>query len=647
MAQVQSDGGGSTKVQPTATATSDRRGKGPLALPSGARTPSGPTLFARPVKGKPAKPSITDVLRRNAKSTPTKPSASRASSAKTSAAKPTSTRPSKSSPVAPSKSRSAAPTRSSKAGAISPTATTDDAIAVATAAAGRRGTTTSNDGLADGGVTEGTNVGARDIAIAKLKEQQATLTKQSNAVADDIEELEDEVEGDETKSGIIGAVATVAMPGVSAVAGLFGKKNPAQALAEKVMGIEEDKKDLEAKKGELDEARDQIAADIKALEGERVLNFLADVAHVTGMPAPVVQVLEGSESLTITAQKKTAIGSDAAYDKDTNTIIADDGVLDTVGDVITTLRSEGIVNSDGQIIDAAGFDASETGDKAIGTAALLGVHEPTHGSQDHDGDKITKVNAEVDAIVAAATKQARNMPPEDRKAVLGEATKRAEMHRIDALEYDSYVNQETVELQAGKQKKLFTTINPDGSLLPRADAVRNIYELQQGGAMVAGVSKGSSVADVTGEDRHDHEHEHDHEAETSAPAPVGNWLHDLLTGGTGTPGRFTGGDTTPGRFTGGDETPGRFTGGGITPGRFTGGDETPGRFTGGDLTPGRFTGGDLTPGRFTGGDLTPGRFTGGDLTPGRFTGGDLTPGRFTGGDLTPGRFTGGDETPGR
>ena len=171
------------------------------------------------------------------------------------------------------------------------------------------------------------------------------------------------------------------------------------------------------------------------------------------------------------------------------------------------------------------FDKSEAGDAAISTTALIGVHEVTHAAQDEHGT-IANAAADGQLLIAGAQHIAHGMSPDQAERVTAAAETKAETQRVDKVEYEAYLNQETLELQAGKTKKGFITVNPDGSELPREEAVANIQAFTTGQPLPYGPSKGAVFGGI------------------------------VDAGSGGTPGRNSPGDTT-GRNSPGEDAAGR------------------------------------------------------------------------------------------
>jgi hypothetical protein len=495
---------------------------------------------------------------------------------------------------------------------------------VAGAATKLRGKETSNDGRSDNPLQAGHHVGSRDEKIAELKARQEELAASTASTKDQIDQLDDTIDDKKSKAGIVGKVADVVLPGVSMVAGLFHKENPLKAAAEQVMGLEDDKKKLEDQQGKLQSEQDQIAASIKKLSDEKALNFLADVAHVTNMPKPVADVLEGSRQLPITVVNATGVGSDAAYNSDTKTIKVDSEVMDHVQDTMAGLQKDGIVDGDGNIVNAKAFDKSALGDAAISTTSLIGVHEVTHASQDNEG-VIAEASAQGQLILQGAAHRARFASPDQAERITAAANTQVETQRIDKVEYGAYLNQESLELQAGKTKKGFITINPDGSELPREQAVKNIYNFTHGLPLAYGISKGAVFSGIAKNGA----------APTAATPGVGD-------PGKNSPAKNSPGDDDPGKNSPAKNSPGDLFSGLLSPAKNSPGDEDPGKNSPGKNSPGDLFSGLLSPAKNSPGDEDPGK-----NSPAKNSPGDEDPGKNSPAKNSPGDESGGKNSPGK
>jgi hypothetical protein len=483
-----------------------------------------------------------------------------------------------------------------------------------------RGKHTSNDGRSDRKLLDGHHVGTRDEKIAALKERQQALAATKAETQDDIDDLSDEIDDKKDKAGIVGKVADAIVPGVGMVAGLFHKENPIKAVAEQVMGLQDDKSKLEDEQDELQDQQDEIAASIKKLSDEKALNFLADVAHVTNMPKPVADIIEGSRQLPITVVDGTGADSDAAYNNVTKTIKVDSQVMDHVQETMDGLQADGIVDGDGNITNSAAFDKSDLGDAAISTTGLL-VHEITHASQDHH-DVIAEATEQGQLIMDGARHEAKSMSADGAERVMAHASHQAEVQRIDKVEYGAYLNQESIELQSGKTKKGFITINPDGSQLPRDEAVANIYAFTHGQPLEYGPSKGAVFSGIV------------KSAASTTPGQDG-------------PGRNSPADQDPGRNSPADQDPGRNSPADVDPGRNSPGDLWAGLFSPGRNSPGDEDPGRNSPGRNSPADEDPGRNSPGSVWAGLFSPGRNSPADEDPGRNSPGRNSPADEDPGR
>ncbi|MCW2972962.1 MAG: hypothetical protein JWN72_1235, partial [Thermoleophilia bacterium] len=364
------------------------------------------------------------------------------------------------------------------------------ANAVADAATDARGDATDNDGRADD-LRSDNYSGGRDTMIDIIKSQTERLLKEHKADEERADELRESTKAKDQQTEIISTVAKVTMAPLAFVTGLFGA-DPIKDVTANLTGATAEHEKLDEQTTKVDKGEKTIKEKQENLQGEVVFNFLSDVAHVTGMDDSVSRVLDGRGGINYDVQGSTGLGSDAAYDSGSKNIIVDSEVVHGAAATLRDLQRQGIVDSDGNIINAQAFDASKAGDAAIGTTALLGVHEVTHAAQDSHGgikDSVKAANAASEAYIAAHPKPVSDAQGDHLSAGAAQA---GEAARVDSVEYDAYVNQETVELQAGKEKQGFVTINPDGSLLPREQATQNIEAFQNGLALPYGASAGQT-----------------------------------------------------------------------------------------------------------------------------------------------------------
>ena len=446
------------------------------------------------------------------------------------------------------------------------------------------GTPTANDGTSDLGIRVGGYEGGRDAKIQELKDQRTAVVQQEHAVEAEIKELQASIGDDKGVVGTVGNIADVAAPFVGAIGSIFGMDNPIASAANRALGVEDQEKNLKARQAELADQHAALDTTIDALQQEVQLNFMTDVAYATGLPESIVTALDGAAGIDIVVEDATSLGGDAEYDSGTNTVTIDAATMASVQEHIDVLQDAGIVDGNGNIIDAAQFDdydaatarppvdlskafstdatiggsilkdppsadaVNDAINGALGTTILIGTHEiMTHGSQDYAGTIELAITEGAD-IIHTANQTAMRFGGEDRTAIIDSGYEHAEENRVDLVEYDAYVNQETMELQAGKVKQGFITMNADGSLLPREEAIDNIVAIQQHAPLPYGPSAGQSFG---GEDS-------SNEDET---AP-----------GDDAPGRQAPGSDAPGR-----QAPGRQAPGLDAPGRQAPGRQAPGR----------------------------------------------------------------------
>ncbi len=521
MAVMASDGGGGVP-KPTVTTTGDSA----RANKSRATTPvSTASTTTRPAKTSGSAPRSTAYNRRPVDSDDNL-SLRDAVRTRRTTPKTTSTSTTDSTPNRPAKSAASKPRSSRPA-----TATTG------TPAKSSAAKPTANDGRAER-LNSGNHVGTRDERIAELREVKAELETEETQIEGRIEELEDEID---SQSGIAGSIKTgveIATAPVSFVAGLFGKENPvaagAEALAETVMGLEGDREDLKAQESELDAQQAEIEAEIKKLENEQVLNFLADTAHVVDMDDEVADFIEngattkGDLNVQLRVANETGTGSDGVFDSGTNTITVDSKLIEEAKEKMDDLRKEGIVDGDGNIVDAEGFDLSAAGDDIIKSVSLLAVHELNHATQHAKGE----FNGAFESARAIVDQAAASIAPgtslEAAGNILQSAQAQGEQARTEAIEVESYRLQEQNDLRSGATKKAFITIDEQGAPLPEDEQLANVLAYQEGRPLVHGPTAGYVRASAGG----DHD-EHDHDGDGSTD---GAHSHDQVADGFRGPG---------------------------------------------------------------------------------------------------------------
>ncbi|MCW2922004.1 MAG: hypothetical protein JWL76_1878 [Thermoleophilia bacterium] len=522
MATVAGDGGGGA-VKPTVTTTSGNTSTGKsrvstpaLSLTKPGAKPAGTTIFnRRPVVDDNL--SLRDAVRTAKKHPPTAPS------------KPAPSRPEKTSVKPPSKPRVKSP-------ASAPS---------------------ENDGRA-AHLNSGSNVGSRDKRIAALKEAKTKLEGEEVKIESQIENLEDEIEGDETKSSIVKTGIGIATAPVGALFGAFGKSNPvadaAGAVTEKVLGLEGDRTELKAQEKELDTQQAEIEAEIKKLENEQVLNFLADTAHVTDMDKKVVNFIEDGETkvgdldVKLNVADETGTGSDGVFDSGTNAITVDSEILADAKENMDKLKAQGVVDGDGNIVDAAAFDRSSAGDDTIKSVSLLAVHELNHATQHAKGEFNSAFESARSIVDKAIDTVAPGTALQAAGNILNAAAAKGEEVRTQAIEVESYRLQEQNDLKAGATKKAFITIDKNGAPLPEEQQLANVLAYQEGTPLVYGPTVGY-VREQAGGAAQDHDHDGD-------GATDGNHTEDHVAEGYKGPGYKGPGDVADGEIAEGYKGPG-------------------------------------------------------------------------------------------
>ena len=501
--------------------------------PTGKNRPSNPALtLTRPAKPAPTKPSGTTLFNRRpvADATPSLADAVRTGkTAPSSPTKPRPSRPAKASVTAPVKTRVKTP-------AAAPTA---------------------NDGRA-ARLNSGNNVGSRDDRIAALKETKATLKTEETQIEGQIDNLEDEIEGDETATTVVKTGVGILSAPVGAIAGLFGKSNPvsdaAGAVTENLLGLEGDRNDLKAQERELESQQAEIEREIKKLETEQVLNFLADTAHVVDMDDKVVDFIEGGKTrvgdldVRLNVEDETGTGADGTYDSGTQAITVDSEILSEAREHMEDLRRTGIVDGDGNIVDAQGFDRSSAGDAAIKSVSLIAVHELNHATQDSQGSFSRAFESAESIINNAKASIGAGTTLEAAGNILSAAAAQGEAVRSEAIEVDSYRLQEQNDLRSGAVKKAFITIDEQGHALPEGQQLANVLAYQEGRALVHGPSAGY-VRESDGGKPENHDHDGD-------GATDGDHTHDQVAPGFRAPGEEADGFRAPGFRAPGEEADG-------------------------------------------------------------------------------------------
>jgi hypothetical protein len=525
MLTISDGGGGST---PPARKPDSKSSDKPSSKPS-----SGSRAAAKPAASTPTpataasttRPRGTAFLRTPAAADDTKPLLSELLRIRPNDDKPApSTKPSNTKPTRASGAGKPAPSRPS--GGSKPTPSTPSGRGKPAPSTPSSGTSANEDTAPAGPnngraerLNDGNHRGTRDTRIRELREEQTELASTRVEIEDHIDEIEEEIKSDESTSKVVGTVANIVTAPVGMVAGLFGRSNPvgdaAENVAGKVLGLEGQRDELETRQSDLAAQEAEIKAQIEQLENEQVLNFMADTAHVVNMDSSVAAFIEDGEttagnSLTVKLEiaDETATGSQGVFDSGTDTITLDSEMVEDSRTAMQQLQRQGIVDGDGNIVDAERFDASDVGDDVIKTVSLVGVHEVNHATQqandDFEGafeDKQAIIDAAVSSIPANAT-------PAEAATIVSKAAAEGEAERTRQIEVESYRLQEQNDLRSGAAKKAFITIDEEGTPLPLDEQLENVLAYQEGTPLVHGPTVGY-VRESARDDHDDHDHEHD------------------------------------------------------------------------------------------------------------------------------------------
>lgn len=314
--------------------------------------------------------------------------------------------------------------------------------------------TVSNDGRANALDTTPL-VGNRTLTLAGINHRLDEIHEQQATTEKKIAEYQRTIDDKQGNSNFVDVATKVGMPllgAIDGVANLLGKDfNPAGDAANAVQHTKDDYNALVEQRGQLEKDEAALTTQRDEQRDARALNFLTNVAHLTSMDDETTRTLDGRGSVNLEIAGSDNDTADARFDPSTNTIEVPRKTINEIGVTLDDLAKRGIVDDNGKILKPQQFDASKIGDQAIAMAATIGVHERTHGLQLENGTYA--------AVEATGADVSQGVP---------------------ALEYQAYRDQELAELQAGKQKAGFLTVNSDGSLLPRAQAEANILAFQDG-----------------------------------------------------------------------------------------------------------------------------------------------------------------------
>ncbi len=282
------------------------------------------------------------------------------------------------------------------------------------------------------------------------------------------------------------------------------------------------------------------------------MNFLGETLFALGASEERTEVLDGAGGVDIISDHgREEEHADAHYSTESGDIAVHGDMLEEVREVREELQKQGIIDANGNVLDAELLDESEIGNEAIKAAALISVHEHEHFEQDGHG-----LEDEYNRILA----QNPNMSPAEKERLL-----------VEMIEFPAYREQELEQFNLGAGTKTNLTLDDNGQDLPYETAVERIINFRATG---------------------------DPEQPATAAPEGGSIIERLLEG------RRFGGDDVNGRRFGGDDLNGRRFGGDDVNGRRFGGDDLNGRrFGGDDLNGRRFGGDDLNGRRFGGDDL--------------------------------------------
>jgi hypothetical protein len=469
MALTVSDGGGGAP-KPTTTPPSSgdsrdaakARGSRPTLLDDALRPgtsrsgrgarPTGTSFTSRPAADPSATPTIDSAVRERVKPRPTTPST-----------KPERTKPGASAPTStPAKEREDAPA--------------------------------ANDGRTDGELRSDSHEGSRDKEIQRLKKDQAALAKERTRIEGEIDKIEEDIDTTEGRAGTVGTVVDVVTSPVTAVASLFGRSNPisdaAESAAESLMGLNDDKKRLEETERSLAAQEREIAEQIEKLEQEVVLNAITTSMYAVGADEYNVDVMDGEvREIEVVDDKDRAriaqmSGGDAAYMDWEDTIAVRESYVESLTGSVETLQRQGILDGDGNVVDADRLDASVAGDQLLAAGALVAVHEEEHGQQAERGE----FDVNRDAMTQhwnAATQLGRRFGTEDLEAIQAQAGLQNEVYRIVLEELPAYQAQIGEAYEAwGVQRTaegIHLTENADGVALPPAVAAARVFNFMFAG----------------------------------------------------------------------------------------------------------------------------------------------------------------------
>ncbi len=470
MALVASDGGGGlpkptvtktgdtpvTKTLPTLTGTSTRPSK------SGGSTPRGTAFNKKPVDPDgDGNLSLRDAVRTRTKTSSSTPST-------TSKPIPTTPAPSKPRPSQPAKAITGTPTKSS----ITKPSKNDGRATTLNA--------TSREGL-------------RDAEIDRLRATKATLEAEEVVIKAKIEDISEEIDGDETKKSIVETGVSIVTSPVTAIAGLFGKPNPiadaAGAATEQLLGMQADREELEEQQEELAEQKAEIIEELEKLETEVTLNAITESLHTVAAGDDAVALADGASTRIkiVDEDDKKGLaemsGGDAAYLDWNKEIAVREGYLDGIAVQVKKLQDAGVMDENGNVTDARRFDEMTDADLVLGAGALL-IHEAEHEHQHAHGESDAN-QALMDANLAEATTDGVGFTGALQSASRAGAVLENEVFRIVREEVPAYHEQigERYEQFGIKRtaQGTYLTEDADGNKLPDTVAAARVFNFMFAG----------------------------------------------------------------------------------------------------------------------------------------------------------------------
>ncbi|MCB0879738.1 MAG: hypothetical protein KDC46_12270, partial [Thermoleophilia bacterium] len=358
-----------------------------------------------------------------------------------------------------------------------------------------------NDGRSRLGVRTDEHEGKRDEQIKELRDEQAKIETEQQATEKQIDDVEHQIEDGEGTASTVGKAVevgvSVATAPVSLVAGLFGHSNPvadvagdaAQAAAETMLGLQEKRDELKQHQEELDAKKRDLDEQIKKLENEVVLNAITSSMYAVGADEYHVDVMDGDvrnmEVVDKDDHERIAqmSGGDAAYMPSEDKIMVQEEYLDDLSDNVDQLQAQGVLDGDGNVIDAERLDASTEGDQLLAAGALIAVHEEEHAEQHDHGESDVNEAAMVRNTADAST-MARRFG-EDVQQFRNYAAFENEVFRVAREEMPAYREQINGVFQDwGIQRTAegtYLTHDADGNELPGVVAAARVFNFMYAG----------------------------------------------------------------------------------------------------------------------------------------------------------------------